>query len=104
MVVMVGGARGSEEVFMRASNPTSASWYHPQALRFQTVLYDEHDSYHEEHGELFISAAKGNSALLDLMKADFLSPSQKCSDCDDQWFVTLNHFVSTFIGYFDWSN
>ena len=73
MVVMVGRARGSEEVFMRASNHTSASWYHPQALRFQTVLFDEHDSYHEEHGELSLQQ-KGNSALLDLMKADFLLP------------------------------
>ena len=57
MVMMFDGSSaytlvGSDEVFMRASNPTSATWYHKQALRFQNVIEDEFDSYHENFGEL----------------------------------------------------
>ena len=45
---------GSDDVFMRASNPTSATWYHPQALRFQNVEEDEFNSYDEDFGELIL--------------------------------------------------
>ena len=46
---------GSGDVFMRASNPTSATWYHAQALRFQNVQEDEFNSYVENLGELFFA-------------------------------------------------
>ena len=44
---------GSGDVFMRASNPTSATWYQARALRFQNVQKDQFNSYNENLGELF---------------------------------------------------
>ena len=38
--MMFDGSTGSRDVFMKASNPTSATWYHQQALRFQNIIKD----------------------------------------------------------------
>ena len=46
---------GSGDVFMRASKPTSATWYHVQALRFQNVEEDEFESYVPDLGGLFLA-------------------------------------------------
>ena len=49
--MVLDGSRASDDVFMRASNPTSAPWFHPQALRFQEVQEDPFNSYYPEYGE-----------------------------------------------------
>ena len=49
--MMFDGSNASGDVFVQASNPTSATWFHAQALRFQDVQEDPFDSYNENFGE-----------------------------------------------------
>ena len=53
MTTMMFDGSSAGDVFMKASNPTPATWYHPQALRFQNIIEDEFDSYYENFGEFF---------------------------------------------------
>ena len=56
---MFDDSTGSGDVFMRASNPTHATWwYSPDALDFTNVLKDPYNSYGPlpggQHGNDFI--------------------------------------------------
>ena len=48
--MMFDGSTGSCEVFVRASNLTSATHLYPQAVLFQNVLEDPFNSYYVQHG------------------------------------------------------
>ena len=52
-IMLDGSLVSCNYIFLRASNLTSATHLHPQAVRFQNVLEDPFNSYYEQDGEFF---------------------------------------------------
>ena len=48
---------GSDEVFIHASNVTTATNLHPRAVRFQNVEVNTDNSYNDQYGEYVLPPA-----------------------------------------------